>query len=59
VGADLRILEQHGTPVLGTVLTAADGTVHENGQRQEGDKLPGAGEGPGLIRLRQAPGPTG
>jgi hypothetical protein len=37
VGADLRILEQHGTPVLGTVLTAADGTVHENGQWPEGD----------------------
>jgi Mrp family chromosome partitioning ATPase len=43
VGADLRILEQHGTPVLGTVLTAADDTIHGNGQRQEGDtyRVPG------------------
>jgi len=47
VGADLRILEHHGTPVLGTVLTAADGTVHENGQRQEGDnyRVPGKASG--------------
>jgi hypothetical protein len=40
VGADLRILEQHGTPVLGTVLTAADGTVHGYGQGQEEDNYP-------------------
>ena len=40
VDASLRILEQHGTPVLGTVLTAADGTVHGNGQRQEGNSYP-------------------
>jgi Mrp family chromosome partitioning ATPase len=45
VGADLRILEQHGTPVLGTVLTAADGTVHGNGQRPEGDNYPAPGKG--------------
>ena len=44
VGADLRILEQHGTPVLGTVLTAADGTVHGNGQRPEGDTYPVPGK---------------
>ena len=45
VGADLRILEQHGTPVLGTVLTAADASVHTNGQRQQGDpyQMPGKG----------------
>jgi succinoglycan biosynthesis transport protein ExoP len=43
VGADLRILEQHGTPVLGTVLTAAGSTVRGNGHRQEEDnyRVPG------------------
>lgn len=45
VGADLRILEQHGTPVLGTVLTAADGTVQGNGQPPEGDNYPALGKG--------------
>ena len=40
VGADLRILEQHGTPVLGTVLTAADGTVNGYGPGQEADNYP-------------------
>jgi Mrp family chromosome partitioning ATPase/capsular polysaccharide biosynthesis protein len=40
VGADMRILEQHGTPVLGTVLTAADGPPHGNGQRPKEDTYP-------------------
>jgi Mrp family chromosome partitioning ATPase len=44
VGADLRILEQHGTPVLGTVLTAADGVVHGNGQTPEEDAYPVPGK---------------
>ena len=43
VGSDLRILEQHGTPVLGTGLTAADGPVDGNGQRPEGDNYPAPG----------------
>lgn len=43
VGADLRILEQHGAPVVGTVLTAADGAVHGNGRSRAGDtdRVPG------------------
>jgi tyrosine-protein kinase len=40
VGADLRILEQHGTPVLGTVLTATDGTVNGYGLGREADNYP-------------------
>jgi Mrp family chromosome partitioning ATPase len=44
VGANIRILEQHGTPVLGTVLTAAEGAAHGNGQRPEGDTYPVPGK---------------
>jgi capsular exopolysaccharide synthesis family protein len=40
VGADMRILEQNGTPVLGTVLTAADAAVDGYGQRQKADTEP-------------------
>ena len=40
VEANLRILEQHGTPVLGTVLTAADGNVHGYEERQEANNYP-------------------
>ena len=35
VGADLLIWGSAGPPVLGTILTAADGTVHGRGQGQE------------------------
>ncbi len=43
VNADRRIVEKHGAPVLGTVLTAADGVVRANGQSPETDLslLPG------------------
>ena len=44
VGADLRILEQHGTTVLGTVLTAADGFVHGYEQSNEADNHPMSGK---------------
>jgi polysaccharide biosynthesis transport protein len=57
VGANLRILEQHGTPVLGTVLSAADGTVHGNGQRQEGNTYPVAGKASPWSGAGKAPGP--
>ncbi len=57
VGADLRILEQHGTPVLGTVLTAADGTAHVNGQRQEGNSYPVSGKASQRPGADKAPGP--
>ena len=45
VGADLRILEQHGTRVLGTVLTAAAGTSPWKRTEARGRRLPRAGEG--------------
>lgn len=57
VGADLRILEQHGTPVLGTILTAADGAVHGYGQTQQADNHPTSGKVPprrGASKLRKA-----
>ena len=53
VGADLRILEQHGTTVLGTVLTtadAADGFVHGYGQSNEADNHPISGKAPPAAR---------
>jgi succinoglycan biosynthesis transport protein ExoP len=52
VGADLRILEQHGTPALGTVLTATDGTVNGYGPGQEADNHRGAAEGVSVVRRR-------
>ena len=57
VGADLRILEQHGTPALGTVLTAADGTVRANGQRQEGNSYPVPGKASQQSGAGKTPGP--
>jgi succinoglycan biosynthesis transport protein ExoP len=57
VGAGLRILEQHGTPVLGTFLTAADGIVHGNGQRPEGNSYPVPGKAPQQPGAGQALGP--
>jgi Mrp family chromosome partitioning ATPase len=44
VDANLRILEQHGTIVLGTVLTAADGIVPGYGQSQVADNTPTSGQ---------------
>jgi Mrp family chromosome partitioning ATPase len=57
VGAGLRILEHHGTPVLGTFLTAADGIVHGNGQRPEGNSYPVPGKAPQQPGAGQALGP--
>ena len=54
VGADLRILEQHGAPVLGTVLTAADGTVHGRGQGQEANNYTVRGKASSWSRAGKA-----
>ena len=40
VAADLTVLEQYGTPVLGTVLAWANGVVHGYGQIQDADSYP-------------------
>jgi tyrosine-protein kinase len=50
IGADLRILEQHGTSVLGTVLTATGGFVHGNGQTNEAENDPISGKAPPAVR---------
>ena len=50
VEADLRILEKYETVVLGTVLTAADGIVHGNGQAQDAHNYPMPATAPPAAR---------
>ena len=57
VDANLRILEQHGTPVLGTVLNAADGIIPRQGPSQAADGAPMPGKASPWSGADKALGP--